>query len=378
MFDLIIRGGILLDPRSGLKQTGDLAVKGRHIAAVGDLTDQDSVRSIDARGCYVTPGLVDFHAHAAYGISDFALPADLVQIPNGVTSMVDAGSTGAADFEAFYRHNVVNSIMTIKSFLNVATIGQLTHQINENPDPAMFDIERIEMLAEKYKDQIIGLKLRQSKNIVGDLGLKPLEGSVVLGERLGLRLSVHITDSPGEVSETLDRLRPGDIFCHMYHQKGNTILDDNGKVLPEVWEARKKGVLFELGHGAFNFSGKIAKAAIDQGFLPDIISSDLSMLSVFKAPTYSFTYILSELLNLGMSFEDILKRCTDVPARLMGIDHDGFLKAGRLADIAILRIVEHPVHYHDRYDNLYEGEHLIKVESTIKEGTQLYRAYDFL
>ena len=112
--------------------------------------------------------------------------------------------------------------------------------------------------------------------------------------------------------------------------------------------------------------------------MPDIISSDLSMLSAFKAPTYSFTYILSELLNLGMSFEDILKRCTDVPARLMGIDHDGFLKAGRLADIAILRIVEHPVHYHDRYDNLYEGKHLIKVESTIKEGAQLYRAYDFL
>lgn len=378
MFDLIIRDGLLLDPRSGLKQKGDIAVKGRHIAAVGDLSDQKAVRTIDATGCYVTPGLVDFHAHAAYGISDFALPADLVQIPNGVTSMVDAGSAGAADFEAFYRHNVVNSIMTIKSFLNVATIGQLTHQINENPDPALFDISRIEMLTEKYRDQIIGLKLRQSREIVGDLGLKPLEGAVKLGEKLGLRLSVHITDSPGEVSETLDRLRPGDIFCHMYHQKGKTILDEHGRILPELWEARKKGVLFELGHGAFNFSGKVAKAAIEQGFLPDIISSDLSMLSAFKAPTYSFSYILSELLNLGMSFEDILKRCTDIPARLMGVEHDGFLKEGRMADIAILRIVDHPVHYHDRYDNLYEGKHLIKVETTIKDGVQLYRAYDFL
>lgn len=377
MFDLIIRNGVLTDPRSGMKQKGDLAVKGRRIAAVGNLDNQDAARAIDASGCYVTPGLIDFHAHAAYGISDFSMPADVVQIPNGVTSMVDAGSTGAADFEGFYRHNIANSVMTIKSFINVATTGQLTHQINENPDPVLFDKERIGMLADKYKGQIIGLKLRQSQDIVGELGLKPLEGTVALGEELGLRVSVHITNSPGEVRETLERMRPGDLFCHMYHQKGKTILDESGRVLPEVWEARERGVLFELGHGAFNFSGKVAKAAIEQGFLPDVISSDLSMLSAFKAPTYSFTYILSELLNLGVSFEDILARCTDVPARLMGIEHDGFLKEGRVADIAILRIVEHSVHYHDRYDNLYEGNRLIKVEATIKEGVQLYRAYDF-
>lgn len=378
MFDLIIRGGCLIDPRSGLNQIGDLAIKGRKIAAVGDLSGQEAVREINAAGCYVTPGLIDFHAHAAYGISDFSLPADLVQIPNGVTSMVDAGSAGCADFEIFYRHSVANSLMTIKSFINVATAGQLTHQFNENVDPDLFNKEKIAMLADKYKGQIIGLKLRQSKDIVGELGLKPLEGAVALGEELGLRLSVHITDSPGEVSETLDRLRPGDLFCHMYHQKGKTILDENGKILPELRAARERGVLFELGHGAFNFSGKIAKAAIEQDFLPDIISSDLSMLSAFKAPTYSFSYILSELLNLGVSFEDILKRCTDNPAKLMGIEHDGFLKQGRAADIAILRIVDYPVHYHDRYDNLYEGDHLIKVESTIKEGVQLYRAFDFL
>lgn len=377
MFDLIIRNGILLDPRSGLNESGDIGISGSRIAAVGDLTGQEAVRFIDAGGCYVTPGLIDFHAHAAYGLSDFSMPADVVQLPNGVTSMVDAGSAGAADFEAFYRHNVTGSVLTIKSLLNVASIGQLSHRVNENPDPALFEREKIKMLAEKYKGQIIGLKLRQSRDIVGELGLKPLESAVKLGEETGLRLSVHITDSPGEVSETLDRLRPGDVFCHMYHQKGKTILDEQGKVLPELWKARERGVLFELGHGAFNFSGKVAKAAIGQGFLPDIISSDLSLLSAFKAPTYSFSYILSELLNLGMKFEDIVVRCTDIPGRLMGIEHDGFLKAGRAADIAILRIVEHPVHYHDRYDNLYEGDRLIKVEATIKEGMQVYRAYDF-
>lgn len=377
MLDLIIKNGRLLDPRSSLNKEGDLGIKGRKIAAAGELSGREALHVIDAKGCYVTPGLIDFHAHAAYGLSDFSMPADVVQLPNGVTSMVDAGSAGASDFEAFYRHNITASVLTIKSLLNVASIGQLSHRINENPDPALFEREKIQMLAEKYRGQIIGLKLRQSRDIVGKLGLKPLEGSVKLGEELGLRLSVHITDSPGEVCETLERLRPGDIFCHMYHQKGNTILDERGKILPELWKARERGVLFELGHGAFNFSGKVAKAAIEQGFLPDIISSDLSLLSAFKAPTYSFSYIISELLNLGMKFEDIVARCTDIPGRLMGIEHDGFLKVGRIADLAILRIVDHPVHYHDRYDNLYEGDRLIKVEATIKEGMQVYRAYDF-
>ncbi|MBQ9155985.1 MAG: amidohydrolase family protein [Eubacterium sp.] len=377
-FDMIIRNGRLLDPRGGLDQVRDLGICGRKIAAVGDLSARKAQINIDAGGCIVTPGLIDFHAHAAYGLSDFSMPADLVQIPNGVTKMVDAGSTGCANFEAFYRNNVLNSVLTIKTFLNVASMGQVTHRINENTDPDLFDVDRISMLCEKYKDQIIGLKLRQSRDIVGDLGLKPLEGAVELGRKVGLPLSVHITDSPGEVRDTLERIRPGDIFCHMFHQKGKTILDQNGKVLPEVWEAKERGILFELGHGAFNFSGKIARAAIEQGFLPDIISSDLSLLSAFKEPTYSFSYILSELLNLGMRIEDIIARCTDIPGRLMGYKQDGFLKEGETADIAVLRIVDKEVHYLDRYQNKYEGTKMIKAELTVKEGRVVHRQYDFL
>lgn len=378
MFDLIIKNGMLTDPRSGLKEKGDIAISNGRIAAVGNLSNEEAAQYMDASGCLVTPGLIDFHAHGAYRLSDFSMPADLIQIPNGVTSMVDAGSAGSADFEAFYRYNVLNSVMTIKSFLHVTREGQITHGHNEDPNPDYYDEDRILRLVEKYKDNIIGLKLRQSKDIVGDQGLRPLEGAVALAEKAGLRLSVHITDSPGTVAETLDRLRPGDIFCHMYHQKGNTIIGEDGKVLPEVIEARKRGVLFELGHGAFNFSGVIAKAAINQGFLPDIISSDLSLLSAYKAPTQSFSYILAELLNLGMSMDEILKRCIDAPARLMGIDHDGFLKEGRNADIAVLRIVERPVQYKDRYGNEYDGNNLIKVEATIKDGIPVYRAFDFI
>lgn len=379
MLDIKIKNGTVFDPGKGWKKQCDIGIEGNKICEIGDLSASDAKVEIEASGCMVTPGLIDFHAHAARGISDFSMPADLIQIPNGVTSMVDAGSAGAANFEGFYQHNVVNSILTIKSLLNVSSMGQATHLFNENLEPSNFDRDRISMLAEKYKGQIIGLKLRQSKDIVGNLGLEPLKASVKLGSELGLRLSVHITDSPGEVKDTLDILRPGDLFCHMYHQKGKTILDENGRVLPELWDAKKKGVLFELGHGAFNFSGYIAKNAIDQGFLPDVISSDLSLLSACKAPTYGFSYILSELLNLEMTFEDIITRCTKVPADLMGLSYyNGFFEQGAPADVAILKIVDHKVHYTDRYGNQYEGDKLIKPEITIKDGVILYRAYDFL
>ena len=373
MFDLIIQNGKLLDPRRGLNEEGDIGICGQTIAGIGNLSGCSAQQYIDATGCYVTPGFIDFHAHAAYRISDFSMPADVIQLPNGVTSMVDAGSAGAANYEAFHCYSIVNSILAIKSFLHVASVGQLTHKINENPDPALFDRERIAALCQKYQGEIIGLKLRQSRNIVGELGFKPLEGAVALGEELGLRLSVHITDSPGKVSDTLDRLRPGDIFCHMYHQAGNTILDDCGKVRSEIWAARERGVLFELGHGAFNFSGKIAKAAFSEGFFPDIISSDLSLLSAYKSPTHSFAYILSELLNLGMPLEDIITRCTDIPAAMMGINHDGFLKEGRPADIAVFKLIEKPVSYLDRYGNHYTGDRLLQPQVTVKNGMVVFR-----
>ena len=123
MFDLIIRNGHLMDPRCNLDKQADIGIKGRHIVDIGNLEGKECLQSVDAKGCLVVPGLIDFHAHAAYGISDFSMPADLVQIPSGVTSMVDAGSTGVTDFEAFYHRNIITSIMTVKSFLHVASEG---------------------------------------------------------------------------------------------------------------------------------------------------------------------------------------------------------------------------------------------------------------
>lgn len=378
MFDIVIKNGHVLDTKRNLNAVMDIGINGRRISAIGNLQDCPSTQVIDASGCYVTPGIIDFHAHVFYRTSDFGMPADIALLPHGVTTVVDAGSSGASDFESFYCNYVQQSILTMKSFLHIASIGQLTQAYPENPDPKLYDLGRIKAVCEKYKDTIIGIKLRQSKNIVKELGLSCLQETIKIADAVGLRISVHASDSPGQVQETLDMLRPGDIFCHVFHQMGNTILDENGSILPEVWKARERGVLFEIAHGSMQFSGKIAKAAFQQGFLPDIVSSDLSLLSMYREPTYSFTYIMTELLNLGMPFQDIIKRCTEIPDNLLHMPSDGFIKESGIADLAVFRIHNRQMEFKDRYQNTFTGNQIIKPELTLKNGIIVHRAYDFL
>jgi len=378
MQDLIIRNGHLLDLAVGLDQVGDIAVENGRISRIGSLEKEKAGQEIDAQGCYVTPGLIDYHAHVCYGISDFSMPADLACLPSGVTGVVDGGSAGSSNFEAFYRHIISDSVVDIKAFLHVSNVGQPTHDYPEEMNPDRFNKHRILELCHRYPDTIIGLKLRQSAEIAGKYGLDPLRKALLIAEEAGLRLSVHSSNPPGEATGILELLRPGDIFCHVFHQEGSTILDDKGKILPAVWKARERGVLFDMAHGSMQFSGLVARRAIAEGFLPDIVSSDLSLLSLYRQPTHSFVYILSELLNLGMDFRQIITRCTETPGRLANPDFTGFMHQGAPADLAILRVMNHEVRYKDRYDNEYMGNRLIKPEATIKNGVVMFRQYDFL
>ncbi len=376
MYDILIKNGRALDPSIGLDKTCNLGIADGVIRDIGDI-DGEAALVVDAKGRYVTPGLVDFHAHVYFRGTDWCMPVDTPCLTSGVTAVVDGGSVGAENFELFHDTIAAASIADVYSFLHVGSLGQPTHRYPENVDPALFQPNRIAYLAEKYKGTIKGLKLRQSREIVGELGLEPLKAAVAIGEKVGLPLSVHISNSPGTVRETLDILRPGDIFCHVFHQRGNTIIGDDGKVLPEVFKARERGVLFEIAHGSMQFSGKIAKAALDQGFIPDIVSTDLSLLSLGKPPTYSFSYIMTELLNLGMSFSDIVERSTVLPSKLLGREYEGFLRKGGAADIALFSIEDRPVFFKDRYGNEYPGDKLVKPEMTIKDGKIYFRQYDF-
>lgn len=376
VFDKIIKNGRVLDPLTGRDEVTDIGIRGKRIAKVGKI-NETCRQMIDASGCYVVPGLNDFHVHCAFGMCAYGMPPDAL-LSSGVTSTVDGGTTGIANYEAFYRNVVCNSLVDIKTFLLVSSSGQISGRVTENMNPALFEEDAIIELCEKYPHNIIGLKIRMEKKIVGEYGLEPLKRAVEIAEKVHLPISVHASDTPGEVKDTLDLLRPGDIFCHVFHQMGKTIMGADGKILPEVWEAQKRGVLFEIGHGSLRFSGPICKAALEQGFMPDLISSDLGLLSMNIAPTYSFAYILSELLNLGMDFPTIVDLCTRAPARITDPGRKCFLEEGQPADIAVFRIVDHPHHYIDTYKNEFDGSKMVKPEMTIKDGLIVHRQWDFL
>lgn len=377
MVDLIIKNGMAIDTSLGINRKMNIAVNRGKIVETGACEDLEAKTVIDAEGCYVTPGLIDFHCHIYYGGCTFGLPPEIMHFPQGVTTVVDGGSTGEATFGAFYKNVLTDSLADTKAFLLMSSGGQISHNYLEHMNPDGFQRERILDVCEKYRDKIVGLKLRQSIPIVKEYGLEPLKRAVEIAEEAGLRVSVHSSNAPGEVKETLEILRSGDIYCHAFHQIGKTILDDNGKVLPEVWDAREKGVLFETARGNTQFSAYIAEKAFDQGFFPDIISSDEAIASKTNQPSMSFSSIMSELLNMGMPFYEIIKRCTEIPGRLIGASANGFLRKGGKADLAIFRIVDMERSYKDFYGNEVHSKRFIKPELTLKDGLIVHRAFDF-
>lgn len=377
MFDILINGGKIVDPSIGLCRTGSVGIKDGKFSVIGDASGADAIQIINAAGCYVVPGLIDYHVHVFTSGCEFALIPELAGVPNGITTMVDGGSSGVSGFEGFYRNDVTRSALDIKAMLNICSAGQPGVYYLENMNPELFQREKILDLCKRYRGTIVAIKVRGSRDIVKEYGLRSLERAVEIAEEAHLPVVLHATDSPGEIRDTLDILRPGDVFCHCFHQKGKTILGEDGHVLPEVFEAQEKGILFDCAHGSLNFSMKVAFAALSDGFAPDIISSDLSKLSLAKPPAYNLVHIMTELLNLGMSFEAVLKRVTQTPARQIGIRQNGFLIEGETADLAIFREEEKPIHFRDRYGNEMDGSRMLRPMMTIKKGTVLFRQNEF-
>lgn len=377
MYDLVLKNGHLKDYAAGLDRVADIGIRDGKIARVGVIPESEAAQLVNAAGHLVLPGLTDYHMHALTSACSFALKPELPAFANGVTTIVDAGSVGAPGFEHAYFSDAKSSLVNIKVMLNICSGGQLAHYYMENLDPALYQEKEILDLCEKYRDVIVAIKLRQSRNITGELGLTPLKETVRIAEKAGLRVVVHATDSPGTVKDTLDILRPGDVYCHCFQQVGNTILGEDGHVLPEVPEAQKRGVLFDCAHGSLNFSLDVAARAFRDGFFPDIISSDLSQLSFNRAPGYGFAYMLSELLSLGMPQDEVFRRVTVTASRLIG--GDGlFLAEGRTADLAVLDVEDHSFRMKDRYGNLAQGTRMLFPRMTVRNGRIVYRQMGYL
>jgi predicted amidohydrolase len=334
------------------------------------------IRTIDASGCYVIPGLIDFHTHLYEG-SGFGLNPDLL-LSTGVTSAVDAGSTGVSAFDYFYKKTILSSKIRIKSFLNVYTGGQPGNGVDENLDPKLMNLSLIQNITGQYKENILGLKLRFSRGIVGPWGIKSLEKALEIASNVKLPLCIHVTDSPIQLKEIVSMLRPGDIVCHVHHGKGQTILNKNGDVFPEIVTAQKKGVLFDTAVGRMNFDFTVARLAIEQGFLPDIISSDITKSSFNQClEVKNLPYVMSKYISLGIPFEDVVKRTTCLPAQHMNMEGKiGTLGEGAYADVVICKLLNDRYIFKDNNSSYY-GNYLILPQYVICDGTAVYCAADF-
>jgi dihydroorotase len=372
MDDLLIRGGHVIDPANDLDAPADVAIRDGRIAAVAPSLDPDQAREvIDASGQIVTPGLVDLHTHFYWGATYWGIEADPVAARSGVTTWVDAGSAGAYSFPGF-RHFIcaVSRVRTF-AFLNLSAIG-LIAPTWEFANLDYCDVDLAIRTVEENRDIIVGIKARIDHNTTRGVGIRPLHLARALADRVALPLMVHIGNGPPPLEEIVALLRPGDILTHCFTGGTHRLLTADGRLSPVVRELQQRGVLLDIGHGTGSFSYRTAEAALQEGALPDIISSDIHQLSV-QGPMFDLPTTLSKFLNLGVTLPDVIDRATRRPALAIGKPELGTLRPDGPGDIAIFRVEEGDCTFFDVEMNARHGNRRLTCTATIVGGTLLPR-----
>lgn len=377
-YDVLIKNGIVIDPGLNLYAKYDVAIKGNTIAAINENIQAQADTLINAEGLLITPGLIDFHTHLFYGGTDIGVKPDMAFLPLGVTTAVDTGSAGTANYSVFSSAIIANSIVRIKSYLNVCPSGLSTTRYHENVSPQYYDKKKMASILDKFGHEILGLKVRSSKELVEHEGLEPLKRTIALAEEFNLPVAVHTTNPPEDAAEIAKLLRPGDIYVHVYQGTGNNIIDSEGKVKAEIKAARERGVIFDAANGGNHWVFSIARAAMKDDFYPDVISTDITTKTLYKAPVYGLPYIMSKYLNMGMSMEAVVAACTKTPAKLMHMENKiGTLKPGAYADVALFSLDNTPTRFADTKGEVMIGEQLLIPKITIKDGQIVYKAIEF-
>jgi dihydroorotase len=377
-FDLVIRGGEVIDPSQAVRARRDIGIRWGRVAAVEASIPADrSEQSIDASGKLVLPGLIDLHAHVYPQASALGLPADELVPYTATTAYVSAGDAGANNFSAFKHYIIAQSRSRIFAFVHISSIGLAGFPVGEELNADYLDVEAAARTVAENADVAIGVKVRISKNVVGGNGLEPLKRAVAAAERAGgsARVMCHIGDAPGDLAQLLELLRPGDILTHTYSGAGNNTVQD-GKVLPAALEAKKRGVIIDVGHGGGSFDYTVAEPAIAQGLAPDTISSDIHAVSGNTPGMPYLPWVMSKFLNLGFSLDDVVAMTTINPARVIGrVEKLGTLQVGAPADVSILELVEAPVTFVDTRKNTRQGNRWLKPVQTVRAGRPFGRPY---
>lgn len=377
-YDFLVKGGEVLDPSQGLRGRRDIAIHRGRIAAVQpDIAPATARQILSATGRLVVPGLVDLHAHVYPLASGLGLPADELVPESGTTTYVSAGDAGANNFGGFRHWVVAQARSRIFGFVHISNIGLAGFPVGEMLNIDYADVEQAAKTVAENADIVLGVKVRQSQNVVGDNGLEPLRRALAAAELAGTgaRVMCHIGGVPGDLSDLLDLLRPGDILTHSYSGAGNNTVQA-GRVLPAALAAKARGVVIDVAHGGGSFAFEVAEPAIQQGLVPDTISSDVHAVSINTPGMPYLPWVMSKFLTLGLSLEQVVAMATINPAKIIGrIDGLGTLAAGAPGDLSILEIVEGPVTFVDTVNVKRSGTRYLRSVATVRAGRPFGRPY---
>lgn len=379
MYDLVIHGGRVVDPSQDLDAPRDVAISGQKIAAILDAgTAVEARRRLDARGQIVVPGLIDFHVHVFPGVSHFGIEVDPTCLARGVTTVLDFGTTGGLIFEGFRRFVIDVAQTRVFALLHIAGQGLIGSVgspplLGELHDLRYCDIPTVRRIVGQHRDVIVGIKIRLTANLAegGRTEAAGLEKAREAADIVGLPLVVHSPGSTLGIEHVLERLKPGDVLTHCYHSKSCGLVDEKLRLVPKARQKLDEGVLLDVGHGQSSFSFRVARSLIEQGVLPDFISSDIHFYNV-DGPVFDLVTTMDKFLHLGMSLPEVIRRTTQTPAQFLGREQEiGTLRPGATADITVLELQESEFLLHDSYGNIETGRQHLEPTHVFRAGREM-------
>lgn len=373
-YDLVLEGGRVLDERNGIDEVLDVAVKNGKIAALGRNLSALARNVEHVGGAIVAPGLIDIHTHVYHKATSLSVDPGFIARRSATTTMIDAGSAGAGNYDGFRDYVMAHSPYRIFAFLNISFPGIFGFDkgvsIGEATLRDMLPVDRCVAKIEENRDRIIGVKVRIGGPVTGELGLGALELALEAANEVGLPLMTHIGTAPPSYADVVSMLRPGDILTHCFRPAPNSALGPDGRVMREVREARERGVLFDIAHGMGAFGYDTVEGALQDGFLPDVISSDVHVIAV-EGPGYDLLHTMSKLLNCGLTLPQVIGMATSRPALAIRKPELGHLGVGAAADITVLRQVDSNYVFEDVVGAKRQGSSLLQPQAVYLDGKRM-------
>lgn len=325
--------------------------------------DENPDLLIDCKGKMILPGLIDLHVHCYFEKTELGLRTDSIGVKQGVSTVVDAGSSGADDYEDFLKQQE-NEVTKVYAFINYSKIG-LTKQGKELSSWDYIDEEKLSQVVTNYPDSIKGIKLRASGSVVKDLGFSPIRKGKEYAKKMNLPVMIHIGNQPPSIEEVLSIVEKKDIITHIFHGKPGGVLEEDGTIKEIVRNKYQEGVIFDIGHGGASLNFEVAKKAIAQGIIPQTISSDLHSRSKGKK-LHGLVEVMSKMLACGMNETEIFQATTGNPGKIIGVSNQ--IVEGAKVDLCILEKIDQQTAFIDSEENEIKTDEYYQVFLVIQEG----------